>query len=281
MPLDHELTRARIHLPDPGRLIVFSDLDGTLLDHETYSHAAAADALAKLQAYDVPLILSSSKTAAEIAPLRNELGFSRCEAIVENGAGILEPYESGDGTSETHDRLLSAVAGLPSELTEHFRGFSDWTDEEVSERTGLSIEQAALARKRQFSEPGLWSGSDTERDRFCELLDQKGIRAQQGGRFMTLSFGSDKALRMTQLIDRYRQRGLEPFALALGDAGNDIGMLEAADLGVIIPNSSHTGIPRLAGEADGQIIRETHEGPAGWNKAVLRMFQTENRLKES
>lgn len=281
MPLDHELTPARAVLPDAGRLIVFSDLDGTLLDHETYSHAAAAEALAELLEHNVPLILASSKTAAEIAPLRKELGFSHCEAIVENGAGILEPHDNGDGASETHGRLLSAVAGLPPELTDHFRGFSDWTDEEVSERTGLSTEQAARARHRQFSEPGLWSGSDRERERFCKLLDENGIRAQQGGRFMTLSFGSDKALRMTEIIDRYRESGHEPFALALGDASNDIGMLEAADLGVIIPNSSHGGIPRLPGEAKGRIIRETLEGPAGWNKAVLRMFQTEIGFKES
>jgi mannosyl-3-phosphoglycerate phosphatase len=281
MPLDHELTRARFQLPDPGRLIVFSDLDGTLLDHETYSHAAAAEALAKLREHKAPLILASSKTAAEIAPLRDELGFSRCEAIVENGAGILEPHDSGDGASEIHGRLLSAIASLPPELTDHFRGFSDWSDEEVSERTGLSTEQAARARQRQFSEPGLWNGSDAERDRFCELLGEMGIRAQQGGRFMTLSFGSDKALRMTEIIDRYRNSGHEPFALALGDAGNDIGMLEAADLGVIIPNSSHGGIPGLPGEANGKIIRETLEGPAGWNKAVLRMFQTEIGFKES
>lgn len=281
MPLDHELTRARAVPPDPGRLIVFSDLDGTLLDHETYSHAAAAEALARLRDHDVPLILASSKTAAEIAPLRAELGFAHCEAIVENGAGILEPHDSGDGASETHGRLLTVVASLASELTEHFRGFSDWTDEEVSARTGLSAEQAARARKRQFSEPGLWSGSDAERDRFCELLNVKGIRAQQGGRFMTLSFGSDKALRMTEIIGRYRQPGHEPFALALGDATNDIGMLEAADLGVIIPNSSHGGISRLPGEAGGQIIRETLEGPAGWNQAVLQLLQTEIGLKES
>ncbi|WP_420408273.1 HAD-IIB family hydrolase [Hoeflea sp.] len=281
MPLDHKLTRACSIRPDPDRLIVFTDLDGTLLDHDSYSHAAAADALAVLREKGVPLVLASSKTAAEIAPLRSELGFDHCEAIVENGAGILEPHDSGDGASETHKRLLSAVASLPPELTALFRGFSDWTDEEVSERTGLSVDQAALARRRQFSEPGLWSGSDEERERFRALLDKKGIRPQQGGRFMTLSFGSDKALRLTEIIDRYRRSGYEPFALALGDAGNDIGMLEAADLGVIIPNPSHGGIPPLDGEAGGKIIRETLEGPAGWNQAVLRLFKTDYGLKES
>ncbi|MCE8458362.1 HAD-IIB family hydrolase, partial [Rhodovulum sulfidophilum] len=62
-------------MPRPA-LLIFTDLDGTLLDHETYSHAEAAPALTALRAAGVPVILASSKTAAEIAPLRAELGLS-------------------------------------------------------------------------------------------------------------------------------------------------------------------------------------------------------------
>ena len=77
-----------------GFLIVFSDLDGTLLDHDSYGYDAAAAALAALRARNIPLILCSSKTAAELVPLRAELGFENCAAIVENGAGILAARET-------------------------------------------------------------------------------------------------------------------------------------------------------------------------------------------
>ncbi|MEM9278462.1 MAG: HAD-IIB family hydrolase, partial [Pseudomonadota bacterium] len=76
-----------IQIPVSNQLIFFTDLDGTLLDHETYSHEPAREALDAIRNNDIPLILASSKTAAEIEPLRNELGFDHCEAIVENGAG--------------------------------------------------------------------------------------------------------------------------------------------------------------------------------------------------
>ena len=66
-------------------LIVFTDLDGTLLDHETYSLEPARPALDRLASEGIPLILASSKTAAEIDRLRAEIGCADFPAIVENG----------------------------------------------------------------------------------------------------------------------------------------------------------------------------------------------------
>lgn len=71
------------------RLLVFSDLDGTLLDHTTYSYAPARPALAALRARDALLILASSKTAAEMLPLHQELDLGEAPMIVENGAACL------------------------------------------------------------------------------------------------------------------------------------------------------------------------------------------------
>ena len=68
-------------------MIVFTDLDGTLLDHETYRFDAALPALETLAARGVPLVLATSKTAAEIGPIRQALGRD-VPAIVENGGGI-------------------------------------------------------------------------------------------------------------------------------------------------------------------------------------------------
>jgi hypothetical protein len=55
----------------PKRLlpVVFSDLDGTLLDHETYSFDAARPGLDALKSRGIPLILASSKTRAEMQDL--------------------------------------------------------------------------------------------------------------------------------------------------------------------------------------------------------------------
>ena len=85
-------------MPSSLPLLVFTDLDGTLLDHESYSWSPARPALDALRELGAGLVLASSKTAAEIAPLREAVGFTTWPAIVENGAGTLEPGEDGSAT---------------------------------------------------------------------------------------------------------------------------------------------------------------------------------------
>lgn len=264
--------------PSGPRLIVFSDLDGTLLDHDSYSWAAAGPALKRMRALGIPLILASSKTAAEIAELRAEMGFEHAPAIVENGAGILAPGAGARQDRSAHQAIRAALADLPEEQRSRFTGFSDWTVAEVAQKTGLPLEQAALAAQRQFSEPGLWSGTEQERRAFEAALETKGISARQGGRYLTLSFGATKADRMAEIVKSYTPR---PVTMALGDAPNDVEMIATADHGVVVMNSHGPGIPELPGEQCGRVTRTRRPGPEGWSIAVLeRIAQEYEEQKE-
>jgi mannosyl-3-phosphoglycerate phosphatase len=261
-------------MPNAPTTIVFSDLDGTLLDHETYSWDAAKPALAALKENGIPLILASSKTAAEISGLRAEMGFAEYPAIIENGAGLLEPKDSADnaGDFSVHRRLIAILDSLPLRLRENFIGFCDVSVARIAKITGLDLETAAKAARRQFSEPGTWSGTDEERAEFETLLAENGITARQGGRFLTLSFGASKAQRMIEIVNRYACGDRKPFTIALGDAPNDIEMLETADTGVVVANPRGAPLPELDGESIGRIIRTAKPGPEGWNEAVLRLI---------
>jgi mannosyl-3-phosphoglycerate phosphatase len=247
-----------------ARAVVFTDLDGTLLDHDTYAWDAAVPALDALKAAGVPLVLASSKTAAEIAELHAGLGLGETPAIVENGAGLFRPGADG-GDDSAYRNLRRALEALPKELRVFFRGFGDMSAYEVADITGLSRDAAALARTRQHSEPGLWAGDAATLEAFLAALGAQGIAARRGGRFLTLSFGATKADRMAEIADALGATT----SLALGDAPNDVEMLEAADAGVIVKNDHGPPLPRLAGEADGRIARTEAPGPAGWNRAVL------------
>lgn len=249
----------------PPPLIVFTDLDGTLLDHHDYSWQAARPALEKLRDIGAPVVIASSKTAAEIAPLRAEIGFAHCPAIVENGAGRLAANAAPDDNAEAYKRLRTALDTLPADLRARFRGFGDLSDAEVAEITGLPLPNARLARQRAFSEPGLLEGDDTP---FVDALKDAGLHTRRGGRFLTLSFGGTKADQMAEISADYGT----PMAVALGDAPNDVEMLESADLGVIITNPSGQDLPRLAGESSGRIIRSAFHGPKGWNAAILKLL---------
>lgn len=260
--------------------IFFTDLDGTLLDHETYSYKAALPALRELKSRKIPLVLASSKTAAEIAPLRKELGFEHCQAIVENGSGILPAHENTPTRERSYDRLTDAVSKLPLALKRRYTGFSQLTAKQVSDLTGLSLSSAELAQKRDFSEPGIWSGNDADKEIFLTALADVGISAQQGGRFLTLSFGANKANQMENLIALHMvAAGHKLTSVALGDAPNDIEMLEFADIGFIIPTHGPSKIPTLAGEKKHSIKRAGQPGPNGWNQCVLDLIKTNDQRK--
>src|SRR5574337_416665 len=70
--------------------VVFTDLDGTLLDHETYRWDAAQSTLDALRCFRVPMVIVTSKTRAEVQPILTQLG-RREPMVVENGAAIYLP----------------------------------------------------------------------------------------------------------------------------------------------------------------------------------------------
>jgi mannosyl-3-phosphoglycerate phosphatase len=254
-------------------LVVFSDLDGTLLDHRSYAWSAAKPALDALRRINAPLILSSSKTAVEIVKIQTDLGIVGMPAIVENGAGLLG---TAPGGTDEYKRLLDILNALPGDLRRPFEGFSNIDAGRVERLTGLNYENAKDAKARAYSEPGRWTGGADERRDFIAALAEQGVFAREGGRFLTLSFGATKADGMAQVIKDYRPR----HTIALGDAPNDVEMLNAADFGVIVANPSRTPLPTLPGEKTGQIIRTALAGPEGWNAAVLAIIKQLNLDEE-
>lgn len=251
--------------------IVFTDLDGTLLDHESYSAAAAAPALARLTQANIPVILASSKTAVEMIAIRETLGLAQYPAIVENGAGRLPAHQNTETPSGDYQKLRQILSGLDPQLRRGFTGFGDWDTAEIAKQTGLAPDQAELAGQRQFSEPGLWHGTADALSRFLATLSAKGVCARQGGRFLTLSFGASKADQMATLCAAYGAVR----SIALGDAPNDIEMLQAADIAVVIANPHHASLPPLPREPDPCVLRPAAAGPAGWNDAIFQILDAD------
>ncbi len=246
-------------------LIVFSDLDGTLIDHDTYDYTPAKSAIEAICRLSAGLVLASSKTAPEISSLRHDIGVEAWPAIVENGAGVLPPFVTACPDAGQYDAVRAGLAQVPAALRALFCGFGDVSVEGVVEMTGLSAEAAALAQQRSFSEPGTWSGTPAQKQAFLDALAAEGVTAQQGGRFLTLSLGHNKVDQMRAIIDTYEPR----HTIALGDAPNDIAMLEFADLGIVVANPARAPLPPLKTEDAGGILRTTEPGPTGWNLAVL------------
>ena len=74
------------------QLLIFSDLDGTLLDYSTYSFEMALSSIQLLKEKEIPLVISSSKTKKEIEYYRRKLSNNH-PFISENGGGIFIPKD--------------------------------------------------------------------------------------------------------------------------------------------------------------------------------------------
>lgn len=262
--------------------LVFTDLDGSLLDHHDYSFAPALPALAALERAAIPLIPVTSKTRAEVEPLRKHLGNTH-PFIVENGAAVFVPagyFDARPAATIARDgywvrefgapreRWLQLLAALQAQFPGEFVSFTEAGVDGIAAMTGLPPEQAALADRREYSEPVQWLGSDRRKHEFIEAAVKAGASVLQGGRFLSVGGDCDKGralswLRATYLQDR---GGGTCHDLAAGDSGNDLAMLMAAETALLVRSPAHD-FPAL-GRKQG-LMHSCEYGPAGWAEGVI------------
>lgn len=260
-------------------MVIFTDLDGTLLDAGTYSFEQALPALELVRERNIPLVIVSSKTRAEIEVWRRKLGNGH-PFISENGGGIFIPqgYFSVPPDGDARDGYIVRTLGIPyQESRRRFvelrgrtgvrvRGFGDMTDQEVATLTGLTVDEAVRARQRDFTEPFVFDGPAD--DRILQAIESAGLRWTQG-RLFHLMGDHHKGRAVSILRGCYeRQRG-QFLAVGLGDSLNDLPFLLAVDRPVLVRSEDGTHDGRIAIPG---MVRTEGIGPAGWNEAVLRLL---------
>lgn len=276
--------------PSDGLRLVFSDLDGSLLDHHNYSFMDAMPQLRALERQGIPLIPASSKTRAEIQQLREQLG-NEHPFIAENGAAVFIPqgyFPCQPAATREHagywiyelSKPRSHWLALLRELTAKFDGEFDYFyragSAGISRMTNLPAERAELANQRDYSEPVLWQGSAQRRQAFIDALHTGGASVLQGGRFLSVSGDCDKGRALAWLRSVYLQSSGQRLChdLAIGDSGNDCAMLEAAQWALLVRSPAHD-FPPL--ERRDRLIRSRDFGPAGWAEGVAQWLSRMNR----
>lgn len=249
--------------------VLFTDLDGTLLDARTYCPGPARPALSRVLQAGWAVVPCSSKTAAEQRPLREELGLLDFPCILENGSGLLGPgavprweHVFGLPAPEVRHRIRLVGARLGIALT----GFADIGREGVVSATGLSPAAADRALARDFSEtlidvldPLAW------RDVAREMASE-GLRVSHGGRFHTVTSAEVDKGRAVRAAVAYFAAAADrrPRTIGIGDGENDASMLAAVESAYLVQRPDG----RWADVEIPDLCRIPAAGPAGWVLAV-------------
>jgi mannosyl-3-phosphoglycerate phosphatase family protein len=259
--------------------VIFTDLDGTLLDKNTFEPGRALDTLALCRKHEVPVVFVTAKTRAEIEVIRRRSG-NLSPFISENGGGLFLPSESfarPEGFESVNnywclqsttpiDELRTALKRAARTAGVQVKGFGDMTAEEVAALTGLKTEDAKLAKMREYDEPFL--PLDAAMEALAKLVREitaLGYRHTHGGILHHITGDFNKGETLSILKKIYLDQRPHLKFIGLGDSYNDLPMLQAVDYPFLIRNPDGSHVEGV--HIDGLIITDK-AGPEGFAEAV-------------
>jgi mannosyl-3-phosphoglycerate phosphatase len=262
-------------------LVVFTDLDGTLLDRVTYSYALALPALRLLQKKRIPVVFCSSKTRAEQEVYRKELGVSD-PFIVENGGAIFIPRHYFSFPFDYHkalddfliielgisyEKIRQSLNKIREEGDFHFRGFGDMSVEEVAADTGLDLEAARRAKRREYEETVKFEGRPEEIEKALNSIKKAGLNYVYGGRYYGVMGPNDKGWAATIIINLFRKKLGRVKAIGIGDNLNDLPLLSVVDMPILVQKEEGC----WENINLGRLRKVQGVGPEGWARAIQQI----------
>jgi mannosyl-3-phosphoglycerate phosphatase len=189
---------------------------------------------------DVPLVLCSTRTRAEIEHLQNRFGL-RHPFVCENGAAVCVPrgyfgfdlpnarnaggYEVVE-FGRPYEDVVQALDQAAARLGIDVEGFHDASSEDVARECRLTLQHAQLAKLREYGEPFRFvSHHPDQRIRLFKALAARGFGCAAGGRYDYVGAATDEVVGIRLLCQWYR-RSLGPvLSVGVGDPVRDSGLL--------------------------------------------------------
>ncbi len=265
------------------KLVIFTDLDGTLLDRNTYSFEPAMPALHLIKQKGIPLILSSSKTRAEIERYQKQLENDH-PFVSENGGAIFIPkgyfafpfhYDRELGEyfalelGTPYSMIIEVLDSVRKETGISIKGFSDYTQDEVSSLCGLGPREATFAKKREYDEPFVIEGGEKEFETVKRKIEEKGMNYAWGGRFHHIFGKNDKGKAVEILKELYENQFFSISTVGIGDSLNDLPMLSVVDYPIFLKEKDSL-LPETLSPIRNVTVMDGG-GSEAWNEVILNL----------
>ncbi|MCJ7545687.1 MAG: HAD-IIB family hydrolase [Deltaproteobacteria bacterium] len=271
------------------KILIFTDLDGTLLDYHTYSYEKALPALRYIRKKEIPLIICTSKTRAEIEAYQKKLK-NRHPFISENGGAIFIPqhyFKKMPASLRKRNGYVIKELGTPYQVlrgklkdiagrfNQDVKGFGDMKAQEIHSKYGVPLREARLSKKREYDEPFNFVALPDEkivRDMVKEFA-KGGLHMVKGGRLFHLMGNNDKgkaARWMKKIYEKVWKKKV--VTVGIGDSLNDLPLLLEVDLPVVVKLTTGIYEEEIVKQLKGPLLTGGI-GPEGWNEAVLQILR--------
>jgi mannosyl-3-phosphoglycerate phosphatase len=268
-----------------AKTVIFTDLDGTLLDRNNYSYESAVDSINYLKDHKIPVIFCSAKTRSEQEYYRQKMGVFH-PFIVENGGAIYIPEDyfqfrykyklKKDNYNVielgmSHNRIRQIIEKIRTDSDIDIKGFEDLTIEEISLVTRLDINMSARAREREYDEAILPLPDNDENNRMLDAIIKANLNYTSGGSLYEVMGNNDKGKAVLILSELFRKQYGKIGTIGIGDNFNDLPMLQQVDTPFLVqkPDGKWEDIDIK----DKKLTRIAGIGPYGWAEVIREYIE--------
>ena len=263
-------------------ILIFTDLDGTLLNRDNFKFESTKPFLKELKKKDIIIIPNSSKTEDEIIEFNNEADF-QFPFVSENGSIIHNlnflNHEFPDKITlarNIHEIQKIFDKNIHQDLKSKCKVISSLTVSEQTQIFGLPENKLKQVFNRSCSIPILFEGNNEEKLSLKNLLLKIGLDYIEGGRVLNLGDRINKADAVKKIIQMLENKfKCKPKIIAVGDNHNDLEMLQNSDIPCLVKNDKflkkNLQIKNL--------IISKQAAPEGWVE-IVKLALEKIKLKE-
>ena len=252
------------------KILIFTDLDGSLLDRDTFKFDEIKDYIRQLISKGIFIIPNTSKTEEEILEFNSDLG-SSLPFISENGSSINGlnllnkdlPQELI--LSREKEILLEIFKKTVSpNLQNKCKWLSEMDTRNQSLILGLEHKKLKMALDRKFTLPFIFNGNKNQKKELSKIIKNKGLFLQEGGRVIHLTDRVNKAKALKVFVRFYKKNNKNVKTIAVGDNYNDLDMLKTSDFPCLVFNDKFT----LDEIPINNLITTNKPSPEGWADVI-------------
>ena len=252
------------------KILIFTDLDGSLLHRDTFKFDEIKDYLKQLISKGIFIIPNTSKTEKEIEKFNEELGVE-LPYISENGSAIHglnlinQNFPNEIILSRKKEELLKIFnEKTPERLLNKCVQISKLSKKEQEKIFGQKDDKLKDALQRKYTLPLLFNGNNSEKNKLLKVLSSNSLTLQEGGRVLNLCDNINKIKSMNRVIKILKKTEDKIKTIAVGDNYNDLEMLKNSDIPCLVFNDQFK-MDRINID---NLIFSNKPSPEGWADVI-------------